>query len=296
MSAGSVRGLWRVVLAGAAALVLAGVAIVVLAGRGSSARPSTPPARRGLTCRSPALGGTLPALVYLPTGYGNGNRRYPVIYFLHGLPAGPGSYVENDFVADAVESGSQRAIVVAPQGARTQNSDREYLNWSSRENWPQAIAGDLTRCVDLHYRTIANRSGRALIGLSAGGFGAFNIGLRRPATFGAIESWGGYFEATDPSGLHRLDLESSLGNQMAQAPRGSGLEATLASLPTFIGFYVGRQDSRFLQDNIEFDHALSSAGIEHVFRTYPGGHSGALWQAHAQAWIGYALAALSAHR
>jgi enterochelin esterase-like enzyme len=120
---------------------------------------------------------------------------------------------------------------------------------------------------------IANRSGRALIGLSAGGFGAFNIGLRDPATFGAVESWSGYFEATDPYGRHVLDLGSDDANEHARVPRDPALRAALAREKTFIGFHVGRQDDRFVGDNIAFDRALTGSHIPHLFRTYAGGHS-----------------------
>ncbi len=249
-----------------------------------------------VSCRSPALGGRLPALVYLPTGYGHGSTRYPVIYFLHGLPAGPSSYTANGFVAAAVARGSRRAIVVAPQGARTPNSDREYLDWGPKENWPLAIAGDLPRCIDARFRTIAERGGRALIGLSAGGFGAFNIGLRNVATFRAIESWGGYFEATDPTGLHQLQFGSHRRNAMARVPRGAGLKAAVTKLPTFVGFYVGRQDDRFRNDNVAFDRALTRAHIRHLFRMYPGGHTYALWESLASVWLRYALAPLAVPR
>src|SRR5579884_4254200 len=101
-----------------------------------------------VSCRSPALGGTLPALVYLPAGYGTTGRRYPVIYVLHGLPAGPQTYTGSGFVAAAVASGSRPAIVVAPQGARSAGSDPEYLDNDPTDNWPQAISRDLLRCID----------------------------------------------------------------------------------------------------------------------------------------------------
>ncbi|MGA2929063.1 MAG: alpha/beta hydrolase-fold protein [Solirubrobacteraceae bacterium] len=153
---------------------------------------------------------------------------------------------------------------------------------------------DLTRCIDARFRTIASRRGRALIGLSAGGFGAFNIGLRNLATFAAVESWSGYFAATDPSGLVTLDLGSEHANRRARVPRGRRLVHRLSTLPTFIGFYVGRQDSRFLNANILLDKSFTAHGIKHTFATYPGGHSGSLWGKWAPLWLGYALTHLTA--
>jgi enterochelin esterase-like enzyme len=234
----------------------------------------------------------MPAIVYLPAGYRGGSSRYPVIYFLHGLPANASSYRANQFVGASVSSGRNAAIVVTPQGARSDNEDHEYLDLNPTENWPQAIAHDLTRCIDARFRTIAHRYGRALVGLSAGGYGAMNIGLRKLATFGAVESWSGYFEATDPSGLHKLNLGSPQANAAAAVPRGADLKAAVKARPTLIAFYVGRQDDRFADDNESFSRALSGQRIPHLFRTYPGGHSGALWTSESKLWLGYALAAL----
>lgn len=289
----------RRVLATVVLLLAVGVAGAVARGRIDPTRSTahatrTSPAQRvSVSCRSPSLGGSLPAIVYLPAGYRSGSSRYRVIYFLHGLPANAGSYRANQFVGKAVSSGRDAAIVVAPQGARSDNEDHEYLDLKTTENWPQAISHDLTRCIDSRFRTVSNRSGRALVGLSAGGYGAMNIGLRNLATFGAVEAWSGYFEATDPSGNHKLDLGSPQANAAAAVPRGADLKAAVKAHPSLIAFYVGRQDDRFADDNESFDRALARERIPHLFRTYPGGHSGALWTSESKLWLGYALGALA---
>lgn len=284
-----------VVLAGATTLVLA-------ATRGGSrrrladVRPSpsadvrhSPSRTLSITCPSAALGGQLPAQVYLPPDYRTQGPGYRVVYFLHGLPATPQSYTQNAFVAHSLLVAHEPAILVAPQGARSAEEDREYLDWSPDEDWPTAISHDLTACVDHRFHTIAGRTGRALIGLSAGGYGAFNIGLRNLQTFGAVESWSGYFVATDPSGRHVLDLGSPRAQRAGTVPGGAGLAAELARWPSLISFYVGRADDRFLDMNQAFDAALRRLHIPHVFRSYPGAHSGALWQSQAPAWLSMAL-------
>lgn len=278
--------------AGVALAAFASGAAVVLASGGRPQRTKSAAQTLSIRCHSPSLGGTLPAEVYLPAGYRGGSAHYPVIYFLHGLPAGPRSYTYNAFVASALASSGRRAIVVAPQGARNDASDREYLDWDAAEDWPAAIAHDLPACVEKRFRTVRSRFGRALVGLSAGGYGAFNIGLRNLSGFGAVESWSGYFAATDPSGYHVLNLGSAKANSDARVPTGSQLEHEVDTWPSLIAFYVGRQDSRFLNMNEQFDAALRTSGVRHVFRVYPGGHSGALWRGEAPRWLGMALDAL----
>jgi enterochelin esterase-like enzyme len=265
----------------------------VVAGAGLSRSASAPVKTFTVSCPSVALGGALPAAVYLPAGYVGGSTRYPVIYFLHGLPALPTSYETVAFVARAVAATGRRAIVVAPQGARQPEGDAEYLNWSATSDWPMAIARDLPTCIDSRFRTIANRNGRALAGLSAGGFGAFNIGLRNLATFAVVESWSGYFAATDPSGLQILNLGSKAANRKARVRRGRRLSGAVAQQPTFIGFFVGRQDTRFLTANIRLDATFTAKGIPHVFELYAGGHGEAFWTKQAPLWLGLALDHLS---
>lgn len=281
------------------------VAIASFAGGAAmvTARTGSEQARRAVTsaaatvqvnCPSPALSGTLPALVSLPTGYRSSPVRYPVVYFLHGLPANRRAYLSYPFVSSSLAQTSRRAIVVQPQGARGDNADREYLDWDAGENWPQAISHDLVNCIDTHFRTVRSRFGRGLLGLSAGGYGALNIGLRALSTFGAIESWSGYFAATDPAGTTILNLGSAQANDDGTVPSGAGLRRALARWPTLIAFYVGAQDSRFLNMNKLYDAALTTAGVTHTFRVYPGGHSWSLWQSHASTWLAMALDALHA--
>jgi enterochelin esterase-like enzyme len=270
---------------------------------GKKARPrarkavATPARSVSVTCRSPSLGGTLPAHVDLPAGYSaHASRRYPVVYFLHGLPAGPDSYQQYAFIAGALSNAGQRAIVVTPQGARDSDSDREYLDWDATEDWPAAISHDLTGCIDHRFDTIATRYGRTLVGLSAGGYGAFNIGLRNLQTFAAVESWSGYFAATNPSGTRVLNLGSAQANSAATVPRGTQLRRELKSWPSLIAFYVGRQDARFATINEQFDASLTRSGIAHTFAIYQGGHSTSLWSAHAPQWLTMALGYLGPGR
>jgi len=243
---------------------------------------------------SRSLAGTLRFDVWLPAGYGaHPETRYPVVYFLHGLPASPTGFHGARFVAAGVRG---NAIVVAPQGARANDPDPEYLDRGRGQNWETAIARELPAYVDAHYRTVRNRRGRALVGLSAGGYGAALLGLNDVRDFSVIESWSGYFHPTDPTGRHALELGTADATARASlhtlVPR---LRRTFAAHPTFLAFYVGRGDARFRAENEQLHRELGAAGVPHVFRLYEGGHSTALWRAHAGRWLALALAHLDAH-
>jgi enterochelin esterase-like enzyme len=240
------------------------------------------------TIRSVALSGTAHALVVLPDGYATSGERYPVIYFLHGLPAGPGTYRNSAWLADMLERIGP-AILVMPQGARAGDTDPEYLNWGVGRNWETFVADELPAAIDKRFRTIRSRSGRALIGLSAGGFGATVLGLHHLGRFSVVESWSGYFHPTDPTGTRAL----ARGPLTSAHNLISVLKAEERHRSTFFGFYVGDGDSRFLAENLQLNRELNEARVEHLFEVYSGGHTTKLWQTHARVWLGLALAHLA---
>lgn len=243
---------------------------------------------------STALSGTLHFEVVLPVDYATSGRRYPVVYFLHGLPAGSADYRGLSFVQNALDGLGPKAILVVPQGARGGEADPEYLDQGPGRKWATAIAGELPRVIDARYRTIASRKGRALVGLSAGGYGAMHLALSHLSEFSVIESWSGYFHPTDPTGLLGLDLGSPQDNDRANVhTQARKLSATLRAVPTLIAFYVGRNDTRFEAENEQLNQELSRASISHVFRLYAGGHDQRLWARYAPAWLALALSHLA---
>ena len=270
------------------ATVLAAVSTHV-AGSGA-----TPTGGQEMAFRSHALQAPVRLIVSLPSRYADGGR-YPVVYFLHGLPASSTAFRNIGFLRRALDTVAPQAIIVAPQAAREGESDPEYLDWGEGRNWETALSRELPAYIDSHFRTIPNRRGRALIGLSAGGYGAMLIGLHHQDTFSVIQSWSGYYHPTDPDGTSALDLGSPAANARASAHT---LIQTLAHPrrphPSFLGFYVGSGDTRFRDENIQLDAELRAAGVPHRFNLYPGGHKQTLWSAHAAEWLGLALANLTA--
>jgi S-formylglutathione hydrolase FrmB len=227
--------------------------------------------------------------VYLPPGYAQSRRRYPIVYFLHGLPANPYAYRGIGFVVRALQELHEQAIVVAPQGARDDDSDPEYLDWGPSRNWETAIGTELPRVIDARYRTIADRRGRALVGLSAGGYGAVLLALHHLRSFSVVESWSGYFRPTDPSGTRVLP-HTPAQSAHTLVPE---LSRTFERRPTFFAFYVGRGDRRFRAENERLGE-LTAARVPHLFRLYRGSHEQTVWSAHARAWLGLALEHLAA--
>jgi S-formylglutathione hydrolase FrmB len=128
--------------------------------------------------------------VYLPPGYGKGNKRYPVIYFLHGY--GVTAEVYKDVVLKipattdaAMVAGSPEFIIVLPD-AFTRLGGSFYHSSPVIGDWERFIAQDLVAWIDSKYRTIARREGRGLAGHSMGGYGTLNVGMKHPEAFAAL--------------------------------------------------------------------------------------------------------------
>lgn len=270
-----------------ALLVLAGAAAAVLLGPASA---SAAQRRVDTSFASAAIGGRLHFEAYLPPGYAGSTLRYPVVYVLHGLPSTASAYTSLRFVEHALDSVGRPAIVVVPQGARAGESDPEYVDRGPGDRWATAIGSELPHVIDARFRTIRSRTGRALIGISAGGYGAMQLALHHLDEFAVVESWSGYFHPTDPTGTRALNLGADADvHKVLPSVRG-----TLRARKTFIAFYVGRNDWRFYDENETLNQELSEAGVAHVFRAYPGGHDQSLWQRYAAPWLELALEHLSA--
>ena len=146
----------------------------------------------GTIWQGPIPGAPQPGLVYLPPGYTT-STRYPVVYLLHGLPGDPQEYADALDLADLgdelVETGeAEPFIAVLPAAGLSAHYDGEWAG-----PWERYLVSDVVPWVDAELPTLATRQGRTLAGLSAGGFGAIDIGLRNPRLFGTLESWSGYF-------------------------------------------------------------------------------------------------------
>src|SRR5262249_6044867 len=146
---------------------------------------------------SVALRGSMHALVVLPPGYSTSNLRYPVVYFLHGLPAGSSTSMGNVWLSGLAPKIGP-FILVEPQGARDEDSDPEYLDWGDGRDWGTYLTRELPGYIDAHFRTIASRDGRAIVGFSAGGYGAAMLRLHHLREVSGIESWARPFHPTHP--------------------------------------------------------------------------------------------------
>ena len=138
---------------------------------------------------SPAVERMMKYNIVLPAGYDSSQERYPVLYLLHGLTSNytAWSRMGAAFYAGLVDD----LIIVMPDVGNSW-----YVNWdengaSQRNNWEDHIIVDVIGHVDANFRTIARREGRAINGLSMGGYGGLTLGLRHADQFVSIGSTSG---------------------------------------------------------------------------------------------------------
>lgn len=149
-----------------------------------------------ITVHSPAIAGNLEGnspdrtvYVILPPSYDRAKqRRFPVIYFLHGFNSTADTYMGRipfDDDLKAAGKGPQEAIVVVPD-SMTKWGGSMYSSSPTIGDFENFITRDLIGWVDGHYRTLARRESRGLVGHSMGGYGTLRLGMKYPELFGAL--------------------------------------------------------------------------------------------------------------
>jgi S-formylglutathione hydrolase FrmB len=141
--------------------------------------------------------------VLLPAHYAASRKRYPVLYLLDGCcNAAPQA---RDWTTPATKGRAEK--ITADDGLITVMPDSGeggwYSDWYNNGSggdprWESYLIGQLVPWIDQHYRTIATRSGRAIAGLSMGGYGAMSLAARHPDMFVAASSFSGVVDSNDP--------------------------------------------------------------------------------------------------
>lgn len=187
----------KIILAALALLSPAIVAAQVATPAPAAVAGARPITVERITVHSQAVEGNLEGnsadrhvIVLLPPSYKTSpNRRYPVVYALHGYSIGAEQWASEIHVPQTIEAafakGAREMIVVLPD-TKTMHNGSFYSRSATVGDFENFIARDLVTHVDSHYRTVADRQSRGLAGHSMGGYGTTRIGMLHPDTFGAI--------------------------------------------------------------------------------------------------------------
>jgi S-formylglutathione hydrolase FrmB len=133
--------------------------------------------------------------VLLPVGYDDTRHRYPSLYLFHGTSGGADDWLEMGSVRQATRS--RDLVTVMPDAGYDSNGGSWFTDWLDQDTalgaarWETFHTRQLVPWVDANFRTVPDRSRRAIAGLSQGGFGSFSYAARHPDLFGAAASFSG---------------------------------------------------------------------------------------------------------
>jgi|GEM_PF-501334 Predicted esterase len=226
------------------------------------------------TFDSPTAGAKVSYLVYLPPHYEEEtDRRYPVIYWLHGIGGSQqGVPLMAERLTAAISAGKAPPMIVI------------YLNGMIRSSYVDSADGtmpvetvsirELIPHIDATYRTIPTREGRMVEGFSMGGAGAVKWGFKYPELFGSISIIDGALHAADrpPTGrmaesfrtIHGGDMERFIASQPQTLAEKN---ATLVQGRTAIRIVT--RTTGLAAANERFHELLDRLGIEHEFYKIP---------------------------
>jgi len=137
---------------------------------------------------SPSMNKNIKTCVITPDDYKKSNKKFPVVYLLHGYSGNYGSWAK-DFKDLARQVDQYGFIVIGVDG----NFSSWYFDSpiDPTFKYETYVIKELVPFVDKNYKTIASREGRAISGLSMGGHGALYLSFKHQDMFGAAGSMSG---------------------------------------------------------------------------------------------------------
>lgn len=138
------------------------------------------------TFSSKTLGHDVSYLVWLPPGYEMDSRRFPVLYWLHGMGGNQrgGATMFLPHVQEAIKEGVLPPVIVVLVNGMVKSFYCDSID--GKVPMESVIIKELIPHVDATYRTIAKREGRVIEGYSMGGYGAGHLGFKYPELFGTV--------------------------------------------------------------------------------------------------------------
>lgn len=235
--------------------------------------------------QSKVLGCTKKFCVYLPEGYGDESRTFPVLYLLHGLTDTYTAWRDKGNVHEIAtevfgEGKAQEMVIVMPDAGTTYDGYFNVEGWLYEDFFFQEFIPH----VEGLFRIAGDRQHRAIAGLSMGGGGTTGYAIRHSEMFSsayAMSALMGMAEnswiSESPNDRRGVFMRSVVANSNIAAVEGAAPEqcAGIASVRWFID--VGDDDFLF-DNNMEFIKAMRGKRIPYQLRVRDGGHTWQYWQ------------------
>jgi len=230
-----------------------------------------------------SIGQCASMMVVLPVS----TKPFPVLYLLHGLSDDHTGWTRRTSIERYVES--HHVAVVMPASLRGWYcNDPRPGGWAYEDHIIQDVIG----YIDATFRTIPDRGGRAVAGLSMGGYGALMLAMRHADKFRAACSHSGamdflhgherearelYFSIFPPEKYNLFDL--------AKTHAASGQDVAMR-------IDCGREDF-LIEANRKFHAHLQTLGLAHDYEEFDGGHTWDYWDLHVQKTVTFVMRQLA---
>jgi S-formylglutathione hydrolase FrmB len=249
------------------------------------------------TLDSKILGRKVRFCVMLPPSYETEKtRKYPVLYFLHGLGESEHTLLTSGGWGLIEDLRQQHKIgdflLVAPEGRGS-----FFINAAGKgERYSDFFLSEFLPYIETRFRIVRNRKHRGVTGLSMGGFGALRMGFAHHELFGSVSAQSPALMTETPQQMN-ADLRAAgplarllggvFGNPIdvahwnANDPFALARRNRIALKNQAIYFNCGEQDELgFAEGTAKLHRQLSAEGIRHEFHLYPGGHDAEYFLTH----------------
>ena len=237
---------------------------------------------------SPALGLERRMTVYTPAGYETSGKRYPVLYLLHGMGGDEEAWISLGRTAQILDNliaqgKAKPMIVVMPNGNASQEAapgessrgmvpPTMQLPKTMEGSYEQAFP-EIVKFIDKNYRTIKSKSGRAIAGLSMGGFHSLHISKQYPDMFNYI----GLFSAAIMP--NKKEVSSPIYENME-----GKLKVQFDKNPALYWIAIGKTDFLY-KANEEYRKLLDEKGYKYTYYETDEGHIWKNWRIYLTEFV-----------
>ena len=229
---------------------------------------------------SPTLNMTRRMTVYTPAGYEAGNKKYPVLYLLHGMGGDEEAWIALGRTAQILDNLIAQGkvtpmIVVMTNGNVSQEAapgESALGFYKPTMQLPKTMEGametsfpDVVKFIDSNYRTVNTKAGRAIAGLSMGGFHSLHISKQYPDMFDYV---GLFSAAIQPN----KDVKSPIYDDM-----DAKLKTQFSKNPKLYWIAIGNSDFLY-KANEDYRKLLDKGGYKYTYYESTEGHIWKNWR------------------
>lgn len=223
---------------------------------------------------SPSMKKNIKAVVITPDDYATA-KALPVVYLLHGYSGNYANWIKQ---AKGVENAADlyQLIIVCPDGNNSWYWDSPIDPNFKYETY---VSGELVSWIDSHYKTIKDRKGRGITGLSMGGHGALYLAFKHQDVFGAAGSMSGGVDIRPfPNNWEMAARLGSYAEHPENWEKNTVINMLYLLKPNSLALIIdcGTEDF-FYKVNQNLHEQLLYRNIPHDFITRPGAHNWNYW-------------------